>query len=170
MALTLTLDSYAAACGCNRGTASRRLRRTPRTGLRRQRFALVDILPRLLPRHRQFAPALTKAARDDHEPSADLTAATALESFILADPEMSARLYSCRVEFFRALGRRRVSSTDFYGCAYWHTILVLAPPVLRFTVLGDPKLLPRDWDGWCADFAITHNAPADAGLQMRVAA
>lgn len=176
MTLFLNLASYAQAAGVNRNTAARRLRTCPRHGIRRQTFDSAEVISRLLPQHRDYAGELIRASRDDGVlfcgGDEAMPTAQRLEKWVInnPDPAMAQRLAAVRVEYCRALGRVRVSSSGMFEVEHHRMLLPLSADILPFVVLGPPAKLPADWDGWCRSFAILHNAPADSGLKALVSA
>lgn len=161
MSLYTTLDDYARACGCNRDTASRRLRDVPRSGARKQRFLLAHVLPSL--RYRRYAAPLTNAARDDGAffcgGDDAFPAARALEKFMQADPEMATRLHNVRVTFFNALATSMRSSGLIRDAERHRVMLPMSGAVLPYIVTGDKRGLPVMAD-FARSFAIVHSGGA----------
>ncbi len=160
MTLQLTLNAYAAAADCNRDTAARRLKRCPRTGLRNQRFALTDVLPRL--RERSLAAPLTRAAVDDGVfwcgGDEAFPAARKLEQWLIADADMAERLHNVRVSFFRALGLSMRSASMIQDAERHRVMLPMAAAVVPYIVTGDKFGLPFMGD-FARSFAVVHSAP-----------
>lgn len=166
MTLQITLDRYAEAVGCNRDTASRRLRGCPRVGLRNQRFALTDILPRL--RNRGHAAALIEAAVSDGSLYVGgdevLPAARKLERFLTADPAMAERLHNVRVSYFAALSDNLKSAVLIRDSERHRVLLAMADSLLPYVVTGSKRGLPFMPD-FAKAFAVLHQtAPLEAEL------
>lgn len=159
MTLQLSLESYAKAAGCNRDTAARRLRNCPRTGLRNQRFALTDVLPRL--RDRSLAVALTQAAVSDGTfyvgGDEALPAARKLERFLSGGADMAERLHNVRVSFCNALAGSLRSAVLIRDAERHRVLLPLSDALLPYIVTGDKRGLPFIVD-FARAFALTHQS------------
>lgn len=160
MSLFITLPQYGPTVGCNRDSAARRLFGLPHIGERNKRFNVLHIIPTLPEKYRHHAALIVNAARSDSEfyVGGDdmLPTARALEDWLQANPEMSARLHNVRVTFFNALASMK-SATLFRDSERLRLLLPLSDHILPYILTGDKRGLPF-FGSFARAFALVHQA------------
>lgn len=155
--LKVSQDDVGRAIRRSRNTVGKRLRGIPHsTAERKFLYKLTDVLPTV--KERWHVPDLFALAHDD---GSDLFVgddavrrARALERWL--DARQTERLFRARVSFTNALAASVQSSVLFEHLEALRLKLVLADPVMRWTVLGDEKALPNFGDGWATAFAVVN--------------
>ncbi|EEE38926.1 hypothetical protein RKLH11_2772 [Rhodobacteraceae bacterium KLH11] len=172
--LSVSHDDICNALGIVRGTSRARLCDVPWTqgANGTHLYRLTDVLPTIKDRQREGVPRLFELAQADNEGSLwvgddGVRRSRRLENWLVGG--QVERLFGARVAFTNALAASVQSSALFGYLEALRCNLILADPVLKWTVLGDANALPP-FEHWAVSYAITNARPNEIENEMRVAA